>query len=115
MMHGRLYRLETEHGHIYRALRFDPKLKAGRGPDHAQLLLDYQGWLRLIGYDPDRENGCVLVSMRPIRWHEYVNVGLSNPDPLARQSYGLGLLGFWLGVLGFILGLLGAMPLFIGE
>lgn len=115
LMHGRLYKIETEHGSLYRAIRFDPKLKAGKGEGHAQILLDYQGWLKLIGYDPDRQFTPIDITMRPVKWYEYPNIGLSHPDPLTRQSYGLGLLAFWLGAIGLGLGILGAMPLFLGD
>jgi len=102
-MHGMIYKIVTEHGSIYRGIRFDPKLKSGRNEEHPQLLLDYQGYLSLIGFDPEREANLIECTLRPARFYEWPNIGLTHPDPLIRQSYGLGLIAFWLGVVSLFI------------
>ena len=101
LAHGRLYAIKSAEGRIYRALRFDPKLSAGKTEKPKQLLLDWQGWLALTGY-AEEHTETIDLELRPVHWYELLNIGLTHPDPLYRQNTVVTIIAFWLGVVSLL-------------
>jgi len=104
LQHGKWFKLSTREGSVYRILRFSERLEGGPG-EKGQIVIDYPGWLELLGY---AENTKVQakISIARARWWEICRLAVAHPDPSVRLAGQIALLSFVLGVVSLVLGVL---------
>lgn len=95
LAHGNWYELKSEHGKIYRILRFSPSMIYNKKPE---MVLDWVGWLDLYGRAENVDDPLQL-SVQRIRVWNIPRAYISHPDPGIRLSAWLGLLSLALGIL----------------
>lgn len=96
-LRGSLVRLKSEHGTVYRTLKFSPRLKFGE----SQMLLDWEGWIALC--DPDDERAPVEVEVTPASWYGAVYHSMSHPDPAYRHSMAVARISVYIAIISLIL------------
>lgn len=94
--YGRLFRIKSEHGTIYRNLRFSPRLKKSQG------LFDWAGWIDLSGRTGEEE-APLLLDIRPATWAEIAFFGDSHPDPAYRHSMLLARISLYISFISLII------------
>ena len=102
LAHGRWFRLTTSHGSIYRVLRFSAKLQGTLG-GQGEMVIDYPGWLDLIGRAED-SNITAEIDIVPARWWQAGALAVSHPDPSIRLAGWLAMLSVALGSVSILLG-----------
>lgn len=101
---GKWYRIKSSYGTIYRVLRYQPQLSAGKGEESAEISVDYDGG-KILGFNR-MGNNQIKIEIRSISLHEYVLATLNHPDPTFRIASWLGLIALFIGGLSLISGLL---------
>lgn len=96
---GRWFKLTSKDGSIYRVLRFS-STSFDEESQECDLVLDYDGWLKLCGYAEKIPERIETLLIRQCHLWERVFCVIGHPDP-AYQLSG------WLGIISVILGLLG--------
>lgn len=99
--HGKWYEIKSEHASIFRALKFDGSLTSDPVKP-AEIVLDYIGWLELIGRASDIRQE-VPLTIRSARWYQYPKLAISQPDLTFRLSIWVGLISLSLGLLSLFL------------
>jgi hypothetical protein len=107
--HGKWYKFQSEHAHVFRVLRFSTRLRTGTGRskvENADLVIDWVGWLELCNH---QDNVKIPVKLRitPASKFMLPFIILKHPDPTHRLAGGLA----WLSV---ILTLFGTFVSFVG-
>lgn len=100
--HGKLYRLRSPHGTIYRILRYAVPLQGEHETQASDVAIDWPGWLVLQGYREDMEQPLELDITRARVWH-WPHFAYSHPDPVTKLALLLGWLSFVLGVTSMII------------
>ncbi len=95
--HGVLCKITSEHSSIFRVLRFSANLRSAKNGS-AQIILDYIGWLQIIGRDEDLDQ-TIRLTIQSAQWYEYLRFALSHPDLAYRLASWISLLSLGLGVL----------------
>jgi hypothetical protein len=96
---GKWYQIKTIYGTIYRVLRYQPQLSAGKGEKTPAISLDYDGG-RILGFR-GKEKDELIISIRELYIHEYLNAGLKHPDPSYRLASWLGLIALIISIIDF--------------
>lgn len=96
---GNWYRIKSNYGTIYRVLRYQPRLSAGKGEKTAAISLDYDGG-RILGFS-GKEEDIVNINIRKLYIHEYIIAGLKHPDPSYRLASWLGLIALIISIIDF--------------
>ena len=99
--HGKCYEIKSKNASIFRALKFDGGLQSAT-ENRAEIVLDYIGWLELIGYADDI-NRPIQLTIRRARWYHYPKIAISNPDLTFRLSSWVGIISLALGLLSLAL------------
>jgi hypothetical protein len=87
--HGVRFSIKSEKDTIYRMLRFSPRVRKNNPKGHAEIVLDWIGWLDLNGRD-DIVDESIRLTVKPVPWWWRPRVYLSHPDPAIRLSAYLG-------------------------
>lgn len=101
--HGKWFRLSSAEGTVYRVLRFSANLQGSPGAE-GQLVIDYPGWLDLLGRT-ENTNVSVPIKITPVRWWHAGILAVSHPDPSVRLAGWLAVLSFGLGIVSVVLGI----------
>ena len=93
---GKWCKIESDSGSIYRVVRFQPQFSGGKTGKIAQIAIDHDGLIMLLGDKPT--NSILELKIRSVWIHEYLLATLQHPDPTFR-------LASWLGILSLIISL----------
>jgi hypothetical protein len=99
--YGTVYKIKSEHGVIYRNLRFSPRLKGSSAKSEGQMLIDWQGWITLC--DIDCENTKVEIEIKKANALEMFYHSITHPDPSYRHSMAVARVGLYISVISLIL------------
>jgi hypothetical protein len=102
--HGRWFKIKSEHGEVFRILRFSPNLEGGPTKGDGEMVLDWPAWLQLFGY-ADNVDGSLPLELSRAQWWHWPKLAVSHPDPVVRLSGALGLLSLALGIVSLFLGI----------
>jgi hypothetical protein len=102
---GKWFCIESTDGKIYRVLRFSPRLSFCSKDKKAQIVLDYDGWLHVLGYNEDTSKS-LAVSIRRAEWYELLKCVLTHPEPAYRLAGWLATISVILGILSLVIGIL---------
>ena len=97
---GKWFRIKSSEGVIYRAIRYQPQLSAGKKDKAALIALDYEG-SRELGFKKN-ERLILRLEIRNIYPHEYILAVLKHPDPSYRLASGLGFLALILSIISLL-------------
>ena len=103
--HGKWFKITSEHGSVYRILRFAPQLAGSPKKKTGDVVIDYQGWLALWDCAEDVEQPLNLTITRA-KWWVTPKLAVSHPDPIVRLAGALGFQSVALGTIGVILGVI---------
>lgn len=98
---GKVYKIKSEHGVIYRNFKFSPRLKGSAKKGEGQILLDWQGWLDLCNIEC--ENDSIELSIKKANVFEEFFHSVTHPDPAYRHSMAVARVGLYLGIISLIL------------
>jgi len=98
-LRGKLVRIKSAHGTIYRTLKFSSRLKHGE----AQILLDWDGWITIC--DDENEAGQVEVEITLASAFGKVYHSMSHPDPAYRHSMAVARIGIYIAIISLIVSL----------
>ena len=101
--HGRWYKVSSEHGNIFRILRFSANLP-GTADSPGEMVVDWPGWLDLHGR-AEVVTQPLDLKISKVSWWAYPKMALAHPDPTVRLAGELGLLSVALGLLSIVLAL----------
>ncbi len=99
--YGKLYRIKTDEGVIYRTLRFSPRLKGAPSKDSGQILMDWHGWIQLSKTGEEKYPERMKIkkaNIFEIFWHS-----ASHPDPAYRHSMAIARIGLYISLVSIIL------------
>lgn len=103
----RVVRADREGLAVHRRLRYGPRLRKGNGDEPAEMGLDWDSWLDLLG-DDERPSEVEAVPLRiEASANPLAHLGLGHPDPTVHAAALLGLLGMCTGLVGLLISLLG--------
>ena len=97
--------IRSEHAKIYRVLRFSATLRADVESNNGDLVLDYDGWLKLSDFIESTPEA-LQVTIDKVRWWQLPFCAIGHPDPSYRLSSWLGIISVVLGLIGMGLGVL---------
>jgi hypothetical protein len=100
--HGKWCKITSEHGSIYRVLRFSAELPGSPLAGTGEIVLDWDGWLYLHGRADDVDKPLEL-TVSAARWWAFPQFALAHPDPTIRLAGLLALLSVALGLLSIVL------------
>jgi hypothetical protein len=100
--HGRWYKIAGPGGAIFRILRFSPSLNGSVETKRGEIVIDWPGWLDLLGHAENVDIPAPLEISPASRW-KFARLAVSHPDPVYRMAGSLALLSLLLGVLSLIL------------
>ncbi len=97
-MHGKWVEIKSEHGSIYRSVSFTGSLKGTpNNDDHADIVIDWVGWLHLHGYADD-VNKDVELEIKPAGLWGHFMAFCKHPDPSQRLANIIAIISFSLGL-----------------
>lgn len=102
---GKIFRISTSKGSIYRTLRFSADAIT-EDPECSPLYLDYDGWLKLDGYRSDASPKIENVTITQCTKIRSLGAILTYPDPVQRLIGWVSLISVIVGLISLGLGLL---------
>jgi hypothetical protein len=102
---GTWFKIESDHGTIYRVLRFAPDLKGAPATGEGAIAIDWPGWLRLSGFAKQTDEPLKLRLTRS-HWWEFSAWMISHPEPSIVLAGIISLISLALGVISFAISLI---------
>ena len=98
--YGKWFCISIKGAKVFRLLKFTPNLKFDG--DIKEIVIDWQGFVELNTYNADLEDGEMLLTIRPAKWHEKIYANLIHPDQAVRAAYKLGIVSLVLGIISLL-------------
>lgn len=99
--YGKVYKISSKHGTVYRTLRFSPKLKGSLAKESGQILMDWHGWIGLS--ETGNEKFPEDMKIKRANPLEIFYHSMSHPDPAYRHSMAVARVGLYISLVSIIL------------
>lgn len=109
-LHGKWCEIKSDTQSVYRVIQFSPRLKgAARDDAESEIIIDWQGWLRLSGYAETTPEALPLTIVT-LPWWKQIFAAWHHPEPSMRLSsqiaLSLGALSLFFAALSLFLSLM---------
>jgi hypothetical protein len=90
---------------IYRILRFDPQLSGKIDGEDAEILIDYDGWIELMGVEENLK-GTAELEISEARGMGKIQCHLTHPDPTHRFASQIACLSIFISLISILVALI---------
>lgn len=99
-MYSKWFSLKSGNNIIYRQLKFDPTLNS---TDKPQIILDWQGFIELHGFDVNSDFNEIECEIRSANFIECIIANYNHPNQGLRAAYQISLLSLFIGIISLII------------
>jgi len=100
-LHSKWFKISSENGSVYRALSMSPNLRSSIKDESGEIIIDWQGWLRLAAYE-DKLPEEMALKIEVVPFYEIPIVGITHPDPTSKNALMIAVLAILISFLSML-------------